>query len=106
MEVWTPDQLKSRLDQGGKVFLKIWKKGCGACTLSIPAIERLEKNNIHGLTFAQICSDDHPEILEISDSEVLPAFYVFAEKKMLGKLFGFKGLAKLQEFVNTTLQSP
>ena len=27
MEVWSPDDLKSHLDKGEKVFLKLWKKG-------------------------------------------------------------------------------
>ena len=34
MEVWSPDDLKSHLDKGEKVFLKLWKKGCGICKLS------------------------------------------------------------------------
>ena len=26
MEAWSPDDLKSHLDNGDKVFLKLWKK--------------------------------------------------------------------------------
>ena len=99
MKDWTPNDLQGHLEAGTSVFLKLWKKGCGACKLSIPAIERIEASNTHGLTFGQICTDDHPEILEIAESEVLPMFFVFANKEMKGKLEGFKGLDRLKTFV-------
>jgi thiol-disulfide isomerase/thioredoxin len=101
MVEWTPDDLKSNLDGGKDVFLKLWKKGCGPCKMSKPATDRLEEANPHGLTFAQICIDDHPEMLEISDSEVLPAFFVFKEQSMKGKYLGFKGIKKLEEFIES-----
>jgi thioredoxin-like negative regulator of GroEL len=100
MQDWTPDDLKARLDRGERLFLKLWKKGCGACKLSTPAIERLEAANEHKLTFGQICTDDYPEILEIADSEVLPVFFVFGDKKMLGSLEGFKGLERLKSMID------
>ncbi|MGE0173669.1 MAG: thioredoxin family protein [Oligoflexales bacterium] len=104
MEAWTPEILHSKLDNGAKVFLKLWKKGCGSCKLSIPATDRLEKENPHNLEFAQILVDDHPEMLEVAGTEVLPVFFVFADKKMKGNFIGFKGLAKLQEFVNDAMK--
>ena len=103
MQDWTPELLKTHLDSGAKVFVKLWKKGCGACRLATPAIERIEASGIEGLVFGQICTDDHPEMLELSESEVLPAFFVFAEGKLKGKLMGFKGLEKLKNFVNENL---
>ena len=99
MQNWTPEELQEKLGQGGGVFLKLWKKGCGACKLSIPALERLEAANEHGLTFGQVCADDHPEILEITDTEVLPAFFVFKSGEMKGSLIGFKGLEKLKAMI-------
>jgi thioredoxin-like negative regulator of GroEL len=100
MENWSPEDLEKKLDRAEKVFLKLWKKGCGACKLSIPAVERLEVQNPHGLVFGQICADDYPEILEITESEVLPAFFIFADGGMKGQFIGFKGLARLQQFVD------
>ena len=105
MRDWTPDDLQKHLDAGDKVFLKLWKKGCGACKLSIPAIERIEAADQHGLVFAQICTDDHPEILEITESEVLPVFFVFIAKEMKGRLEGFKGLEKLKAMVEEASQN-
>ena len=104
MQDWTPDDLKAKLDAGEKVFLKLWKPGCGACKLSIPALERIESSDKHGLTFAQIDSDTHPDILQISQSEVLPAFFIFTDREMKGKFLGFKGIAKLQEFIDSSLK--
>lgn len=103
MQDWSPDDLKKHLDKGEKVFLKLWKKGCGACKLSIPAIERMEAANTHGLTFGQISTDDHPDIMEIAETEVLPVFFVFADQEMKGKLEGFKGLERLKSFVEESL---
>ena len=103
MENWTPEILQAKLEKGEKVFLKLWKKGCGACKLANPAIERMEKDNGHQLSFGQILIDDHPEMLEHSETEVLPAFFVFRDKEMKGKFIGFKGLAKLQEFVEESM---
>ncbi len=104
MQNWSPEQLRSHLESGDNVFLKLWKKGCGACKLSIPAIERIEAANDHGLVFGQICADDHPEILEIAETEVLPVFFVFSNKEMKGRLEGFKGLERLKSMIDESLR--
>lgn len=100
MDATTPDDLKSRLDEGQRIFLKLWKPGCGVCKLSEPATDRLEKANPHNLTFLKISVEDYPEMLEVSGTEVLPAFFVFADKEKKGLNIGFKGLKKLQDFVD------
>lgn len=105
MTDWTPDELKGHLDQGTKVFVKLWKKGCGVCKLSEPATDRMEKKNPYGMTFARISVDEYPEMLEVSGTEVLPAFFVFADKEKKGHLVGFKGLKKLEEFVASCFES-
>lgn len=99
MQEWTPADLENHLESGDKVFLKLWKRGCGACKLATPALERIEAADQHGLVFAQINVDDHPEMMEISETDVFPAFFVFKDRKMAGKLIGFKGLEKLKAFV-------
>lgn len=99
MENWTPEQLQRHIEAGDKVFLKLWKKGCGACKLSIPALERLKASDQHGLMFAQISTDEYPEMLEISETDVLPAFFVFRDKQMAAQQIGFKGLKSLLDFV-------
>lgn len=103
MEIWTPDQLTAAIETGKPVFLKLWKKGCGACKLSEPALERIIAGDKHGVAFGQISVDDHPEMHEISETDVLPAFFVFKDMDMKGKFIGFKGLAKLQEFFDGSL---
>lgn len=103
MEAWTPDQLKESLDKGDKVLLKLWKKGCGICKLSNSATDRMEKTNEHGLTFAKINVEDHPEMLDLAGTNMLPVFFVFADKEKKGMYTGFKGLDKLQEFVASSL---
>ena len=102
MQDWTPRQLQEAIESDGAVFLKLWKKGCGACKLSIPALERIEPEH-PDMQFGQILTDDHPDILELSESESLPAFFVFKNRKMLGKSIGFKGLEKLKAFVDEAL---
>ena len=104
MEAWTPDDLKSHLDNGDKVFLKLWKKGCGICKLSNSATDRLEKTNEHGLVFGKISLTDHPEMAAISETDMLPAFFVFEQGKKKGVYTGFKGLDKLKTFVDEALQ--
>lgn len=99
----SPDQLREHLDRGDKVFLKLWKNGCGACKLSIPAIERIMAADTHGFVFGQISTDTHPEIMEIAETEVLPVFFVFADQEMKGKLEGFKGLERLKSFVEESM---
>jgi hypothetical protein len=99
MDKWTPEQLKTHLDQQDRVFLKLWKKGCGACKLSEPALERIEAANAHKLVYGQIDVSEYPQMLDIAETDVLPCFFVFAEQKMKGKLIGFKGIKKLEEFL-------
>lgn len=105
MESWKPDQLKEALERGDKVFLKFWKKGCGICKLSNSATERMEKDNSHGLVFAKINVEDHPEMLDLAGTNMLPLFFVFADKQKKGMYTGFKGLDKLKEFVDDSLKS-
>ena len=105
MEAWTPEDLKSNLDQGKRIFLKLWKRSCGICKLSTPATDRMELDDPHQLTFVKICIDDHPEMLEITGSDILPVFFVFDHKKKKGMYPGFKGLEKLREFVASSLNS-
>jgi thioredoxin-like negative regulator of GroEL len=103
MKDWTPEELQKHLESGDTVFLKLWKKGCGACKLSIPAIERIEAEYADGVVFGQICTDDHPGMLEASGTDVLPAFFVFKNRKQAGSFTGFKGLEKLRGFVTDSL---
>lgn len=104
MQNWTPKDLESHLDAGNTVFLKLWKKGCGACKLSIPAIERIEAARAgSGIIFGMIQTDEYPEMMEIADTEMLPVFFVFKDREMKGRFIGFKGLAKLEEFVDGAL---
>ena len=105
METWTPDQLKEHLDKGERVFLKLWKKGCGICKLSNSATDRLEKDNKHSLVFGKIDVGDHPEMIEVAGTDMLPVFFVFADQKKKGMYTGFKGLDKLQQFVDESFQN-
>lgn len=99
----SPEGLKEHLEQGDKVFLKLWKNGCGACKLSIPALERIEAADKHRLVFCQISTDEYPEIMEIAETEVLPVFFVFVDRELKGKLEGFKGLERMKEFIEEAL---
>lgn len=103
MDKWTPEQLKTHLDNQQRVLLKLWKKGCGACKLSEPALERIEAANTHKLIYGQIDVSEYPQMLDIAETDVLPCFFVFAEQKMKGKLIGFKGIKKLEEFLALSL---
>ena len=105
MQSWTPKDLEREIEAGHRVFLKLWKKGCGACKLSIPALERIEAANTHGLVFGQISTDDHPEMMEIAETEVLPAFFVFKDKQLAASQPGFKGIERLKVFIDTALGS-
>lgn len=105
MQDWTPEELQSHLAAGDSVFLKLWKRGCGPCKLSAPAIERIETADTAGLTFGQINVDDHPEMYEITGVDMVPAFFVFKDRKKAGVFTGFKGLAAMQEFVSKSLSS-
>lgn len=99
---WTPDLLKKHLDEGQNVFLKLWKPGCGACKLSEPAVKRMEAEYSKDFLFAGINAAEYPEILEIAETDVLPVFFVFKDKKLAGKHIGFKGQAKLKDFINSS----
>ena len=106
MNTWTPAELQSAIETQPIVFLKLWKNGCGACKLSIPALERIQAQDQHGCIFGQINTDEYPEMLEISDSEVLPVFFVFAGRTLKGKFLGFKGIEKLRAFIDHSLSEP
>lgn len=102
METWTPSDLKSKLDAQKDVFLKLAKPGCGVCKLSKPATDRLEAE-FQQLQFGQINVADHPELLELAQTEVVPTFIVFWQGKKT-KYEGFKGLEKLRDMVSNAVQ--
>lgn len=102
MEDWTAGELETKLDAGEQIFLKLWKPGCGACKLSSPAIERIEKEYGSEMQFGQINTEEFPEMLEITKTNVLPVFFLFKEKELKGKFIGFKGLKKLQNWISET----
>jgi thiol-disulfide isomerase/thioredoxin len=100
---WTPEKLEGDLHSGKNIFLKLWKPGCGACKLSQPAVRRVEEGFSDKLLFGEINAEEFPEMLEIADTEVLPVFFIFKDKKLVGKHIGFKGQAKLHEFVESAI---
>lgn len=102
MQQWTPDQLYQNLEDGNSIFLKLSKPGCGVCKLSQPAVRRIEEAYAKDYLFAEINAEEFPEILEVADTEVLPVFFLFKNKSLKGKFIGFKGQAKLQEFVESS----
>lgn len=102
---WNPDELQQHIEANHLIFLKLWKTGCGACKLSKPALERISEKDSHGFTFAQINVAEYPEMLEVSGTEVLPAFFIFKDQKMLAKTVGFKGIKKLETFIEDTLNN-
>ena len=99
MESWKPSDLQENIETGKPVFLKLWKKGCGTCKLSIPALERIEAADKSGIVFGKINVEDHPEILEIAEADVVPSFFIFKDKQMAGQYTGFKGMEKMAEFI-------
>ncbi len=99
MQNINPTELQEKIATGKAIFLKLWKKGCGACKLSEPALERLVPQYGSQIEFVQISVDDYPEILEISETEVLPAFYVFSSESMRGSQVGFKGIKSLEALI-------
>ena len=105
MEDYTPNQLKDSLDAGDRIFLKLWKKGCGICKLSNSATDRMEQANEHQMKFVRINVEEYPEMMGLADSEVLPLFFVFSDKEKKGRYIGFKGLDKLESFVSESLAS-
>lgn len=104
MQDMTPSELKQEIEQGKAIFLKIWKKGCGPCKLSESATDRLEKAHADDpISFVRVSAGDYPEMYDITGSEVLPAFFVFKNKEMLGKTIGFKGINSLKTIVASAL---
>lgn len=99
MTDYTPKTLENLLASAPRVFLKIWKKGCGPCKLSTSAIERLEKTWGEKVHFAQISASEYPEMLEIAETDVLPIFVSFEGGRLIKKLEGFKGLQTLENFL-------
>jgi thiol-disulfide isomerase/thioredoxin len=96
-----PKTLETSLSEHKKVFLKLWKKGCGPCKMSEPAVKRLEPIWEKDVVFGQICISDFPEMIEIAGTEILPVFFAFNDHKLSAKLEGFKGIKTLEEFLES-----
>ena len=99
MEEWKPDQLKASLDKGDKVFLKLWKRGCGICKLSNSATDRMEKSNDHGLTFAKINVDDNPMAASKYGVRGLPTLMIFKGGKVAATHPGAMSKQKITEWI-------
>lgn len=104
MKDMTPSELKQQIESGATIFLKIWKQGCGPCKLSESATDRLEKaHKDDPIDFIKVSAGDHPEMYEITGSEVLPAFFLFKDKQVIGKTIGFKGINSLKTLIADAL---
>lgn len=104
MRDMTPGELKQLIETDATIFVKIWKKGCGPCKLSESATDRLEKAHADDpIEFVKVSAGDFPEMYEVTGSEVLPAFFVFKNKQMVGKKLGFKGLNSLKPLITDAL---
>lgn len=99
LQEFTPKTLELALSNHNKVFLKLWKKGCGPCKMSESAVARVALVRSKDILFGQISVSEFPEMYEIAETDVLPVFFAFQNQKLMGKLVGFKGLKALEEFI-------
>jgi thioredoxin-like negative regulator of GroEL len=99
------EKLYQQAMEGSKpVLLEYWAPWCVYCRRIAPAMEQLARNR-EDLLVGQVNIDDHPELANREQIEVIPTLVLYQGGEALGSIVAPESRSRIEEFLADYLES-
>ena len=86
------------------VLVEFWAPWCTYCRRIAPVLPKVEDQWKDQVTIAQVNIDDHPEIAQQEQIELIPTLVVYREGKSLGSIVAPDSKAKIDALIEECLK--
>ena len=83
----------------GKVLVEFWAEWCGPCRMLAPMLEKLNGENIPGLTLGKVNVDEEFQLAAKYQITSIPALKVFQQGQVVAEQVGAIPLPALKKLV-------
>ncbi len=99
------EKLYQQAMEGSKpVLLEYWAPWCVYCRRIAPAMEQLARSR-EDLVVGQVNIDDHPELANREQIEVIPTLVLYQGGEALGSIVAPESRSRIEEFLDDYLES-
>ena len=99
------EKLYQQAMEGNKpVLLEYWAPWCVYCRRIAPAMEQLARSR-EDLLVGQVNIDDHPELANREQIEVIPTLVLYQGGEALGSIVAPESRSRIEEFLADYLES-
>ena len=99
------EKLYQQAMEGSKpVLLEYWAPWCVYCRRIAPAMEQLARSR-EDLLVGQVNIDDHPELANREQIEVIPTLVLYQGGEALGSIVAPESRSRIEEFLADYLES-
>ena len=90
--------------EGSKpVLVEFWAPWCVYCRRIGPALQKVAEQNREDLIVGQVNIDDHPELANREQIEVIPTLVLYHKGEALGSIVAPESKARIDEFLEDFL---
>ena len=77
---------------------------CPKCNMMLPIVDDIEKDYIACMKVVRIDAEEHPEVMELYEIELVPTFIIKHDEKEVVRMAGLIGEETLRERIENTLK--
>lgn len=94
---------KYALEGSQPVLVEFWAPWCVYCRRIAPALSKVSQQYGDSLMIGQINIDDHPQLAQKEQIEVIPTLVMYQNGQPLGSIVAPESKARIEEFIQETL---